>query len=76
MNVLDETFDVTEALTNDPNGYALRAVKDELENMKSSLKKQMDKGLSNDEFKLASNLQVACQTAQDLAEKFWSKPKS
>ena len=75
MNVLAEDFDVSEALAKDPDGHALRAVKDRLESMKSELKKQMDKGLTNDEFAVANNLHKACQTAQDLVEQFWSQPR-
>ena len=75
MNVLAEDFDVSEALVKDPDGHALRAVKDQLETMKSGLKKQMDKGLAQNEFTVANNLHKACQTAQDLVEQFWSQPR-
>lgn len=75
MNVLDEQFDVSEALANDPNGSALRAVKDQLETMKSGLKRRKDKGLANDEFTVANNLHKACQAGQDIVEQFWSKPR-
>lgn len=75
MNVLDENFDLAEALGNDPSGHALRAVKDRLETMKAGLKRQMDKGLAKDEFTVANNLHKACQAGQDLVEQFWSKPR-
>lgn len=75
MNVLAENFEVSEALAKDHDGHALRAVKDQLEAIKSGLKKQMDKGLANDEFSVANNLHKACQTAQDITEQFWSQPR-
>lgn len=75
MNVLAEEFNVSEALAGDADGHVLRAVKDQLETMKSGLKKEMDKGLANKEFTLANNLHKSCQTAQDLVEQFWSQPR-
>lgn len=75
MNVTAEDFDVSEALAKDKDGHALRAVKDRLEEMKSGLKKSMDKGMPADEFTVANNLHKSCQTAQDLVEQFWSQPR-
>jgi type III secretion system YseE family protein len=75
MNVLDENFDLVGSLAADHNGTVLKAVKDALENAKSSLKKQMDKGMSNDDFKVANALQVACQSAQTLVEQLWAARK-
>jgi hypothetical protein len=72
MNVLDENFDLVGSLAADHNGTVLKAVKDALENAKANLKKQMDKGMSNADFKVAGNLQAACQTAQGLVDQLWA----
>jgi hypothetical protein len=70
-----QDFDVSAALAHDPDGHALRAVKDRLETMKVSLKRTMDKGLPAHNFSVANNLHKACQTAQDLVKQFWSQPR-
>ena len=75
MSIYAEDFDLNAALQSDPDGHVLREVKDALETAKADLKKTMDKGLSPDEFKVANNLHMACQTARDLVEQFWSQPR-
>ena len=75
MNVLAEDFNVSEALVKDPSGNNLRAMKDQLEVIRSRIKRQMDKGLTQDEFTVANNLHNACQVAQDVVEQFWSQPR-
>jgi hypothetical protein len=75
MDIYAEDFDIGAALAADPDGHALRAVKNALETTKSGLKKTMDKGLAQAEFTVANNLHSACQTAHDLVEQFWSQPR-
>ncbi|MDR2892613.1 MAG: hypothetical protein LBV80_05965 [Deltaproteobacteria bacterium] len=75
LDVNAQDFDVSAALARDPDGYALRTIKDRLETMKSGLKRTMDKGLPADQFSVANNLHKSCQTAQDLVEQFWSQPR-
>ncbi len=75
MNVLAEDFDVSAALGKDPDGHALREVKNTLEAAKANLKKTIDRGLSPAEFGVANNLHKSCQTALDLVEQFWSQPR-
>ena len=75
MNIHTEDFDVSAALAADPDGHALRGIKDALESARANLKKTMDKGLSPVEFTVANNLHTACQTARDLVEQFWSQPR-
>jgi hypothetical protein len=75
MDVLREDFDVVEALKNDKDGRALRAVKDSLAGSQAKLRKTMDKGLSHKDFNVANNLHKAYSTGQDLVEQFWSQPR-
>lgn len=74
MNPLSSDFDPAQSIANDPQGHNLRATKDALEDIKSALRKQIDKGLANEDFRLADNLHKACCKGQELVEQFWSKP--
>jgi len=75
MNVLHEDFDLTSALIEDRSGAVLREVKTALELGNASLRRIIDKGLAPAEFNVASNLQKACQQAQDIVETFWAQPR-
>lgn len=75
MNVLHEEFDPASALTNDKNGAVLREIKDVLENTRSGIRREIDRGLPPDEFVVANNLQQACQQAQDIVDQFWAQPR-
>jgi hypothetical protein len=75
MNVLLENFDPASALATDKDGAVLRSIKDVLEQSRAGLRKTMDKGLPPAEFSVASNLQQACQLAQDIVESFWAQPR-
>jgi hypothetical protein len=76
MNVLAEDFDVAEALKNDKDGHTLRAVRDALSVVQARLRREMDKGLPQKDFVVASDLHKACMAGQDLVEQFWSQPRS
>jgi hypothetical protein len=75
MNVLDEKFEVTEALKSDKGGANLRALKDALTAIQTKLRRAMDKGLPGRDFTVASNLHKSCMTAQNVLEQFWAQPK-
>lgn len=75
MNVLLEEFDPAAALAADKDGSVLRSIKDVLEQNRVALRKTMDKGLPPAEYSVASNLQQACQLAQDIVESFWAQPR-
>ncbi|MDL2290702.1 hypothetical protein LJC09_01175 [Desulfovibrio sp. OttesenSCG-928-F20] len=75
MNVLSPDFDLTTSIATDPQGQVLKAVKDALEGMKTVLRKDMDAGLTVEDYKLANNLHIACQKGQELVEQFWSQPR-
>ena len=75
MNVLHKDFDPALALVNDTDGVVLRGIKDVLEQTRTDLRRKMDAGLTPDEFAVASNLQQACQLAQDIVDQYWAQPR-
>lgn len=75
MNVLHEDFNVAQALADSKDGAVLKSIKETLEETRTELRKDIDKGLPPEEFKVANNLQQACQAAQDIVEQFWAQPK-
>jgi hypothetical protein len=75
MNVFAEDFDVALALKNDKNGKALSAVRDALADLQARLRQEMNKGLSQKDFVVVSDLHKACMVGQDLVEQYWSQPR-
>ena len=76
MNVLNEDYNIGELLKKSKDGMELKAIKDELEKVRVTLRRMADKGLPPNEFQVASNLQSACQAAQDIVEQFWAQPRT
>ncbi|MDR2162282.1 MAG: hypothetical protein LBO77_09125 [Desulfovibrio sp.] len=75
MDIMAENFDLAAALKADEDGATLRSLKDALTTLQTRLRRTMDKGLSQKDFNVASNLQRACMISQDLLEQFWSQPR-
>jgi hypothetical protein len=67
---------VAEALKNDKDGHTLRAVRDALSVVQARLRREMENGLPQKDFVVASVLPKACMAGQDVVEVFWSQPRN
>jgi hypothetical protein len=71
MDVFDYAFDIDEALENDSNGEALRAIKDGLQEAQTIVRKEIDKGLAPVDFQPAEELRKSFDVASDAVQKLW-----
>lgn len=71
MLIFEENFDLEKALFEDTEGSTLRLVKDGLQEGLHTTRKNIDKGLSPDDFTRAQALKQAFEAAEVVVETSW-----
>ena len=66
MMEMESAFD---ALADDPSGYKLKAIREELFEMKMTVKRAMDAGMTADEMAAALKVMAAVDSADEVAER-------